>query len=91
MFADWWHKGADFDVLPRIGDSSIIHITQKRVLVFEDGGYFDIVNEPYFATGSGGALARVAMECGKNAYEAVEIVCKFDAWSGGPVHHMRLR
>ena len=44
----------------------------------------------YFAIGSGGRYARVAMRCGANATEAVEIACEFDTLSRPPVHRLAL-
>lgn len=91
VFADWWHKGGDLDNLPQLGESTVIHIRSKTVTIFEYGGHYDISKRRYWSGGSGHVIAKVAMECGKNAYEAVKVAVMFDAWSGGPVRHMRLR
>jgi hypothetical protein len=45
---------------------------------------------PFYAFGSGDALAMGAMAAGATAHEAVEIACKFDVLSNGPVQSMPL-
>jgi ATP-dependent protease HslVU (ClpYQ) peptidase subunit len=46
--------------------------------------------EPFCAVGSGGELALAAMAAGASAGDAVRIACKYDAYSGEPVHEHRL-
>lgn len=47
-------------------------------------------NEPFFAIGSGGKAARVAMMLGKDPKEAVELACLVDDNTGGPVEVFQL-
>lgn len=47
-------------------------------------------NEPFYAIGSGGKAARIAMMLGKNPKEAVELACQVDDNSGGPVEVFHL-
>lgn len=49
------------------------------------------ITGPFAAVGSGGDCALVAMECGKSAFDAVRIACKYDINSRGPVHKMALK
>lgn len=69
------------------------------ILVKEDGIYAFSVGDPepelidadYFAIGSGGKAARVAMMLGKTPEEAVEIACQVDLWSGGKIQVLTLK
>ena len=45
---------------------------------------------PFYAIGSGGALALGAMAAGAGAEEAVRIACRFDHYSREPVHALHL-
>lgn len=49
------------------------------------------ITGPFAAVGSGGDCALTAMECGKSAFDAVRIACKYDINSRGPVHKMALK
>lgn len=49
------------------------------------------MDEPFFAIGSGGKAARVAMLLGKTPEEAVELACQVDDSSGMPVQVLRLK
>lgn len=48
-------------------------------------------NETFYAIGSGGKAARVAMMLGKNPEEAVQLACQVDDNSGGPVEVFHLK
>jgi len=54
-----------------------------------DFGLWEITGS-FAAVGSGGDAALVAMECGKNARDAVRIACKYDPNSRPPVHVIAL-
>lgn len=56
----------------------------------DDVGLWEITG-PFAAVGSGGDFAIVAMECGKSAKEAVDIACRFDPNSRGPIHSLSLK
>ena len=49
------------------------------------------MDEPFFAIGSGGKAARVAMLLGKTPEEAVELAWQVDGFSGPPVQVLHLR
>ena len=55
----------------------------KRLIPF---GY----EAPFYAIGSGAAIATGAMAAGSTATEAVKIACRFDHYSEEPVHTLRL-
>lgn len=48
------------------------------------------INAPFFAIGSGGKAARVAMLLGKSPEEAVALACEVDGFSGPPVQVLKL-
>lgn len=64
-----------------------------------DGLYFmdqespepEKMDEPFFAIGSGGKAARVAMMMGKTPEEAVALACAVDEHSGLPVQVLKLK
>ncbi len=83
---------------PKMEDTS----TDDQVLaliVKEDGIYAWSVGDPaperieaeFFACGSGGKPARVAMMLGKTPEEAVEIACQVDLWSAPPLQVLKLK
>jgi hypothetical protein len=69
------------------------------LIVREDGLYAYSVGDPeperieaeFFAIGSGGKAARVAMMLGKTPQEAVEIACQVDLWSALPLQVLSLK
>jgi ATP-dependent protease HslVU (ClpYQ) peptidase subunit len=64
-----------------------------------DGLYFftqedpepERMDEPFFAIGSGGKPARVALLLGKTPEEAVELACRVDEHSGLPVQVLSVK
>lgn len=94
MFIDWYHGnqpddcmwaldvGDDFEAIVVEKDGKIF--TYNRYLVPEEHGYKD-----FFAIGSGGKCAMVAMDCGRTAEQAVRKACKYDLYTGGKVHSIR--
>jgi hypothetical protein len=57
--------------------------------IYEDGGTFELHSESFTAYGSGTAAAMAAFHMGAGAVEAVEIACKVDVYSGGPISAAR--
>jgi len=54
-----------------------------------EGGLYP-ASEKFAACGSGGKFALVAIECGKNAVEAIHLACRRDTNSCPPVHQLSL-
>lgn len=75
-------KDAGFAALVVDGDGD--------VLCYGADGNAYRVDAPFFARGSGGELAMGAMAMGASAEEAIEIACRYDVWSGGPVQVERV-
>lgn len=46
----------------------------------------DLITAPFYAIGSGKIPAMVAMECGLEAIDSIEIAKKFDPFTGGPCY-----
>lgn len=82
-----WINGGKVGRVPLDGNSTALHVTKQGVWVYESHGAFKMTRT-YYAMGSGGIVARVAMECGKSAPEAVKLATKFDPWSGGRVRKL---
>lgn len=58
------------------------------ILVWGDHGPWR-VDRPYYALGSGSAVALGAMQCGATAEQAVEAAIALDIYSGGPVRVLK--
>ena len=87
-FAKWLNGEAE---KAPTGDFSIMLVELDGSLkIYEDGEYYLDAVAPY-ACGSGGLIARVAMLCGKDAQEAVEIASAIDIYSGGQICSMALK
>ena len=69
------------------------------LVVKEDGIYAWSVGDPepekieaeFFAVGSGGKAARVAMMLGKDPVEACQLACEVDLWSAPPLQVLHLK
>ena len=72
----------DFLALVVEPDGRVVEYGRRLVSV----GY----EAPFYAIGSGGALALGAMAAGASAEEAVRIACRFDHYSREPVHALHL-
>lgn len=82
--------GADAVEAPK-EDCTIMMITPKgKVVIFEEGAAHKVHKAPFFAIGSGMAVALGAMHAGASAVEAVRIATLVDNDSGGKVESVRL-
>lgn len=86
----WLEAGSDPDHVPTLLSDG----TFSALLVSPDGGtvwsidkYLELIpaKGEYFADGSGRNIALGAMAAGASAREAVEIACRFDVTSAGPI------
>lgn len=75
-------KDADFEALV-LTPEGLYHYDE-----FLSGG---LVNQPWFAIGSGAHAALGALHAGATPKIAVEIACKVDTMSGEPIQIMELR
>lgn len=60
------------------------------IFVFEGDGWYQVDDTAFHAWGSGQLGALCAMEMGADAKRAVEVACRFDVYSGGPVQALSL-
>lgn len=72
---------------------SILGFNHKTEKLFVFNEHLDGVEilDPFFAIGSGGPLAMVALEAGADLKEAVKIAIKYDPFSYEPVREVKVR
>lgn len=78
----WYEAGAHIKDYPKFQSSdnwtTLIVATKDQCISYNQEPYPIIVEEEYFAFGSGAAYALAAMSLGYSAYEGVEAAAKFD-------------
>lgn len=74
---------------PGDNDEGVLIRPDGSIVVYEDAGALDI-DAPYYAAGSGYAIALGAMHAGASAEEAVRAAIAHDVYSGGEVESVRL-
>lgn len=94
MFVDWYGSGdkALYDVLVDMTDDGfeVMIWDGKKLRTANRYCRPTDIDEPYYAIGSGGKHAITALDCGKNAAQAVQMAIKRDSFSGGRIVTMRL-
>lgn len=70
---------------PDLTDFEALLINEEGIFYFADSTYPAIVDEPYFAIGTGAPYAIGAMAVGASPTMAVGIACQFDSNSGPPI------
>lgn len=87
VFYDWYGSGKPIPdvLLHHGGDFTCLILTPKGL--FEADVYCrpDLVQEPFYAIGSGSKEALTAMHCGKSAIEAVRMASLVDPYTGGRI------
>lgn len=99
MFVDWWKNGAQADDKP---DLTNLDVDEEdfECLVWTKGKLYSVTrlfqlveinleDHPYYAIGSGSAVAYGALAMGASAKRAVEIACDYDISCGLPVETKR--
>lgn len=71
--------------------SAMVIEKDKRISLYEASPYPSILEQPFWAIGSGRDFAIAAMHCGKSAYEAVEIAIIYDVYCGNGIDCLELR
>lgn len=94
-FFAWIAAGAKSDLTLKGGFIGLAASPKGRVMIYEtddDGAVHGYpLKSPYFAEGSGGAVALGALAMGATAKQAAEIACRHDAACGRPIHTIRLK
>lgn len=94
LFLDWLEVGGE----PRLHDRGVNEMNEFECLIVHKSGVWigdrlcrlEVLEEEFWAAGSGRQAALAAMHCGKSAVEAVRIACRIDSFSGGRVVSMSL-
>lgn len=79
-------KSFSFSALAVVGENRAYIIYKAKD---EEKAAISLQTEPY-AVGSGGVVARVAMHCGKDAAESVDIAIAMDPHSGGNIQRYQI-
>lgn len=94
QFKAWFDAGADPEKYPKNegGQASYFFAVRSdgRIEKYEETGYPIIVEDKFFATGSGGDYATAAMHLGLDARQAVEVAIACDETCGGGVDTLTL-
>ena len=104
LFIDWYSGDEDegreaCEPKLQLNDTNLIDWDDNfHILVLNSEGLFEVdryfklleITEPFFAIGSGAAVAMGAMHMGATAKEAVEVAKKVDLYTGGKVRTMSL-
>ena len=84
-FRDWFCRGMKGDGPEPRDEGTLILITPERTVLIREAPGWIVGNSPFYAWGSGFAVAMGAMAAGASALRAVEIACEHDVYSQGPV------
>ncbi len=78
----------DFD-MSKLHESELLLVSRAGIFCVTKVGFLKI-EAPFAAVGSGAAIAYGAMEAGATAEKAVEIACKYDNATRGPITALTL-
>ena len=65
--------------------SAMVIDKDKQIYLYEASPHPTVIEQPFWAIGSGRDFAITAMHCGKSAYEAVEIAVIYDVYCGNGI------
>lgn len=88
-FEEWWDQGRPVDETPDLGSDDGF----AAIVLTREGKLFKVyerctpveVPDDFIALGSGDAVAMGAMAAGKTPEEAIEIACRLNMYTGGPI------
>lgn len=87
----WIARGMSLSEIPDIGEHGhAVVVWRAGLRILTDGVMFEPGEAPFHAWGNGRDIALGAMAAGASAEEAVEIACRFDVYSRGPVDVIRI-
>ena len=87
---NWHAKGARVDRAPKEGEWDLLVANAKGIRFYSNEVKYATKIVAPFAFGSGAHFARGAMLAGASAYQAVQIACKCDVFSGGEIGVLKL-
>ena len=91
----WFSMGADVDAFPDIqaetNDATLLVITpESRIMIYDRTPFSTIIENKFWAMGSGRDFALAALHLGCDARRAVEIACELDVYSGNGIDTLSL-
>lgn len=90
-FVAWYQAGADKanppDLIEGAKEFEAITVNDQGVFTWDENlESVEIINDPFYCTGSGEQYALAALHLGKSVKEAIELAIELDAGSGGKVN-----
>jgi ATP-dependent protease HslVU (ClpYQ) peptidase subunit len=87
VFLDWYGSGKPIPdmFLHMGGDFTCLVLTPKGLYEYDVYCRGELIEEEFYAVGSGSMAALAAMHCGKSAVEAVRIASRIDPYTGGRI------
>lgn len=92
VFVDWYGSGKPVpDLFLHLGgDFLCLVLTPDGLFEYDVYCRGELIEEEFYAVGSGGGYALAAMHCGKSAVEAVRVAARIDSFTGGRIVHESL-
>ena len=87
-FVRWLCYDAEAKPDPKGEWNALVVTKDGEVRDYESCLEYAVVADKIYTIGSGGIIAKTAMLCGKNAFEAVRIACMLDIYSGGNIYYI---
>jgi hypothetical protein len=96
LVMDWFFNVEDLDAysrepMPRFKFDMLTVTPAGKMQLWDQKGFFEPLNTPFYAIGAGGHYAMGAMEVGANAIQAVRAAIKWSPTCGGKIVVRRLR
>jgi hypothetical protein len=87
VFYDWYGSGKPIPdmFLHMGGDFTCLVLTPKGLYEYDVYCRGELIEEDFYAVGSGAMAALAAMWCGKSALEAVRVAARIDPFTGGRI------
>lgn len=92
VFVDWYGTGKPVpDLFLHLGgDFLCLVLTPSGLFEYDVYCRGELIEEDFYAVGSGAQAALAAMHCGKSAIEAVRVAARIDSYTGGRIVHESL-
>lgn len=92
VFVDWYGTGKPVpDLFLHLGgDFLCLVLTPSGLFEYDVYCRGELIEEEFYAVGSGSMAALAAMHCGKSAIDAVRVAARIDSFTGGRIVHESL-
>lgn len=87
MVRKWIEAGRVWEKRPKVEEFSAL-IVRKYSVHYIDESLEEVPMKAPVAIGTGASIALTAMDCGRNAIEAIRFAIKRDPYTGGRVRHV---